>query len=42
MLGFSANPFLYNATKVIVLSACSGVLSDMLGFKLKLYKIKLK
>ncbi|XP_037082119.1 putative homeodomain transcription factor [Pollicipes pollicipes] len=42
VLGFSANPFLYNATKVIVLSACSGVLSDMLGFKLKLYKIKLK
>ncbi|RWS29231.1 putative homeodomain transcription factor-like protein [Leptotrombidium deliense] len=39
--GFSANPYLYNVTKVIVLSAFSAVLTEMLGFKLKLYKIKL-
>ena len=40
--GLSANPFLYNCTKVLVLSAVSGVLSEMLGFKLKLYKVKLR
>lgn len=40
--GLSANPFLYNCTRVLVLSAVSGVLSEMLGFKLKLYKVKLK
>lgn len=40
--GFSANPYLYNITKVIVLSAFSAVLSEVLGFKLKLYKIKIK
>lgn len=39
--GFSANPYLYNITKVVVLSAFSAVLTEMLGFKLKLYKIKL-
>jgi len=40
--GLSANPILYNCTKLVVLSAVSGVLSEMLGFKLKLYKVKLK
>ncbi|XP_063843526.1 protein PHTF2-like [Scylla paramamosain] len=40
--GLSANPLLYNVTKLVVLSACSGVLSDLLGFKLKLHKIKFK
>ena len=40
--GLSANPFLYNVTRVLVLSAVSGVMSEMLGFKLKLYKVKLK
>lgn len=39
--GFSANPYLYNVTKVIVLSAFSAVLTELLGFKLKLYKIKI-
>lgn len=39
--GFSANPYLYNITKVVVLSAFSAVLTELLGFKLKLYKIKL-
>lgn len=39
--GFSANPYLYNITKVIVLSAFSSLLSELLGFKLKLTKIKL-
>lgn len=40
--GISANPILYNVTKLVILSALSGVLSEMLGFKLKLHKIKLK
>lgn len=40
--GFSANPLLYTTVKVVILSALSGVLSEMLGFKLKLHKIKIK
>ena len=40
--GLSANPIVYNATKLLVLSALSGILSELLGFKLKLYKVKLK
>uniref|UniRef100_A0A6M2E0B7 Putative homeodomain transcription factor isoform x3 n=1 Tax=Xenopsylla cheopis TaxID=163159 RepID=A0A6M2E0B7_XENCH len=40
--GLSANPILYTITKVVILSALSGILSEMLGFKLKLHKIKLK
>jgi len=42
ILGLSTNPLLYNITKLIVLSAVSGALSEMLGFKLKLYKVKIK
>ncbi|RUS70098.1 hypothetical protein EGW08_022137 [Elysia chlorotica] len=40
--GFSANPVVYNVMRVVVLSAFSAVLTEVLGFKLKLYKIKLK
>lgn len=40
--GLSANPYLYTITKVVILSALSGVLSEILGFKLKLHKIKIK
>lgn len=40
--GLCANPYLYNITKVVVLSAFSAVLTELLGFKLKLYKIKIK
>ncbi|CAL8143969.1 unnamed protein product [Orchesella dallaii] len=39
---FATNPYLYNVTRLVILSAFSGVLSEMLGFKLKLYKIKIK
>ncbi|KAK9721658.1 Homeodomain containing protein PHTF1/2, N-terminal [Popillia japonica] len=42
ILGLSANPILYTLTKVFILSALSAVLSELLGFKLKLHKIKLK
>lgn len=40
--GFSANPLLYTTVKIVMLSALSGVLSEILGFKLKLHKIKIK
>lgn len=40
--GFSANPYLYNITKLVILSAFSAVLTELFGFKLKLYKIKIK
>ncbi|TRY82720.1 hypothetical protein DNTS_018778 [Danionella cerebrum] len=36
----SMNPLLYNITQVVILSAVSGVISDLLGFNLKLWKIK--
>lgn len=39
--GWSMNPLVYNIIKVVILSAFSAVLTEMLGFKLKLYKIKL-
>lgn len=40
--GLSANPYLYNITKLVILSAFSAVVKEILGFKLKLYKIKIK
>ncbi|XP_049868773.1 protein PHTF2 isoform X2 [Pectinophora gossypiella] len=40
--GLCANHYLYTIVKVVILSALSGVLSEMLGFKLKLHKIKIK
>jgi uncharacterized membrane protein len=40
--GLSANSILYNTTKLIILSALSGILSELLGFKLKLHKLKIK
>ncbi len=39
--GLGINPWVYNVTKVIILSASSAVLSELFGFKLKLYKIKI-
>ncbi|XP_039259772.2 protein PHTF2-like [Styela clava] len=38
--GLAMNPLLYNITRVVVLSAFSGVISEILGFKLKIWKIK--
>ncbi|XP_033127674.1 putative homeodomain transcription factor 1 [Anneissia japonica] len=38
--GLSMNPIFYNIIRVVVLSAFSAVLSEVLGFKLKLWKIK--
>lgn len=39
--GLAANPILYNISKVVLLSAFSAVATELLGFKLKLYKIKI-
>ena len=33
------NPVLYNVTRVVLVSALSGVMSDTLGFSVKLWKI---
>lgn len=38
--GLAMNPLLYNITRVVVLSLISGVMSDLLGFRLKVWKIK--
>ena len=38
--GFIMNPLLSNITRVTVLSLFSGVMSDILGFRLRLWKIK--
>ncbi|CAM9359313.1 unnamed protein product [Lampetra planeri] len=40
LYGLTMNPMLYNITRVVILSAFSGVISDLLGFNLKLWKIK--
>jgi hypothetical protein len=38
--GLVMSPLLYNVTRMIILSAFSGAVSEMLGIKLKLWKIK--
>jgi len=38
--GFIMNPLLSNIVRVVVLSLFSGVMSDILGFRLRLWKIK--
>ena len=38
--GLAMSPIFYNITRVVLLSALSGVVSEMLGFKLKIWKIK--
>ncbi|XP_069798021.1 protein PHTF1-like isoform X2 [Narcine bancroftii] len=40
LYGLTTNPLLYNITRVVILSAVSGVISDLLGFNLRLWKIK--
>ncbi|GAV03890.1 hypothetical protein RvY_14258 [Ramazzottius varieornatus] len=39
--GFPANPFLYNVSRLLILSAFSTLISEICGFKLKLYKLKM-
>uniref|UniRef100_A0A3B5KNJ1 PHTF1/2 N-terminal domain-containing protein n=1 Tax=Xiphophorus couchianus TaxID=32473 RepID=A0A3B5KNJ1_9TELE len=40
LYGLTMNPLLYNITQVVILSAVSGVISDLLGFNLKVTAIK--
>lgn len=40
LLGLTVNPLIYNITRVVVLSAVSAVVSDLLGFNIRLWKIK--
>lgn len=40
LLGLTVNPLIYNITRVIILSAVSAVVSDLLGFNIRLWKIK--
>ncbi|XP_054906372.1 putative homeodomain transcription factor 1 [Poeciliopsis prolifica] len=40
LLGLTMNPLIYNITKVVILSAVSAVVSDLLGFNIRLWKIK--
>ncbi|KAA3679306.1 uncharacterized protein DEA37_0004298, partial [Paragonimus westermani] len=39
--GWTVNPLVYNIFKLVLLSCFSSLLSETLGFKLKLYKLKL-
>uniref|UniRef100_A0A3Q1IK40 PHTF1/2 N-terminal domain-containing protein n=1 Tax=Anabas testudineus TaxID=64144 RepID=A0A3Q1IK40_ANATE len=38
LYGLTMNPLLYNITQVVILSAVSGVISDLLGFNLKTWQ----
>ncbi|KAE8623138.1 hypothetical protein XENTR_v10005516 [Xenopus tropicalis] len=40
LYGLDVNPLIYNITRVVILSAVSGVVSDLLGFNIRLWKIK--
>ncbi|XP_060087190.1 protein PHTF1 [Heteronotia binoei] len=40
LYGLTMNPLIYNITRVVILSAVSGVVSDLLGFNIRLWKIK--
>ncbi|VDO04627.1 unnamed protein product [Rodentolepis nana] len=39
--GWAVNPLIYNIFKLVLLSCFSAFISEILGFKLKLYKLKL-
>ncbi|VDN18468.1 unnamed protein product [Dibothriocephalus latus] len=39
--GWAVNPLVYNVFKLVLLSCFSALVSEFLGFKLKLYKLKL-
>uniref|UniRef100_A0A671T7S9 Putative homeodomain transcription factor 1 n=1 Tax=Sinocyclocheilus anshuiensis TaxID=1608454 RepID=A0A671T7S9_9TELE len=40
LLGLTVNPLIYNITRVVILSALSAAVSDLLGFNIRLWKIK--
>ena len=35
LYGLTMNPLIYNITRVVILSAVSGVISDLLGFNIR-------
>uniref|UniRef100_A0A672G5Y8 Putative homeodomain transcription factor 1 n=1 Tax=Salarias fasciatus TaxID=181472 RepID=A0A672G5Y8_SALFA len=39
LLGLTVNPLIYNITRVVILSAVSAVVSDLLGFNIRVSKI---
>uniref|UniRef100_I3KBZ9 Putative homeodomain transcription factor 1 n=1 Tax=Oreochromis niloticus TaxID=8128 RepID=I3KBZ9_ORENI len=41
LLGLTVNPLIYNITKVVILSAVSAVVSDLLGFNIRVSKPQL-
>ncbi|XP_069489464.1 protein PHTF1 isoform X2 [Ambystoma mexicanum] len=40
LYGLTKNPLIHNITRVVILSAVSGVISDLFGFNIRLWKIK--
>uniref|UniRef100_I3KBZ8 Putative homeodomain transcription factor 1 n=1 Tax=Oreochromis niloticus TaxID=8128 RepID=I3KBZ8_ORENI len=42
LLGLTVNPLIYNITKVVILSAVSAVVSDLLGFNIRVSKVIIK
>lgn len=40
LYGLAMNPLIYTITRVVILSVVSGVISDLLGFNIRLWKIK--
>ncbi|XP_069094799.1 protein PHTF1 isoform X2 [Pleurodeles waltl] len=40
LYGLTKNPLIHNITRVVILSAVSGVVSDLFGFNIRLWKIK--
>ena len=38
--GISMDPMLYNVTRVVLLSAFSAAVSELLGFDVKMWKLK--
>lgn len=40
LYGLTMNPLIYNITRVVILSVVSGIISDLLGFNIRLWKIK--
>uniref|UniRef100_A0AAX7TS13 PHTF1/2 N-terminal domain-containing protein n=1 Tax=Astatotilapia calliptera TaxID=8154 RepID=A0AAX7TS13_ASTCA len=42
LLGLTVNPLIYNITKVVILSAVSAVVSDLLGFNIRVSKVIMK
>lgn len=42
LLGLTVNPLIYNFTRVVILSAVSAVVSDLLGFNIRVSLLSLR